>query len=114
VLVRLATDSAERAILLSVDDNGPGIPAKDIPQLFDRFFRVSRDERKATGLGLSICKTIVEAHNGTISCESTEGKGTEGQGTTMTVRFPLVQKFGQQKRTTRLCPIMEGESSRPI
>jgi two-component system heavy metal sensor histidine kinase CusS len=88
VLVRLATDSAEQTILLSVADHGPGIPAKDLPQLFDRFFRVdrsrSKDERKGTGLGLSICKTIVEAHNGTIACES-----TEGQGTTMTVKFPL-------------------------
>lgn len=92
VLVRLATDSAQRVILLSVADHGPGIPAKDLPQLFDRFFRVdrsrSRDERKGTGLGLSICKTIVEAHNGTISCES-----TEGQGTTMTVKFPMQQKL---------------------
>jgi two-component system heavy metal sensor histidine kinase CusS len=88
VLVRLATDSAEQTILLSVADHGPGIPAKDLPQLFDRFFRVdrsrSKDERKGTGLGLSICKTIVEAHNGTIACES-----TEGQGTTMTAKFPL-------------------------
>jgi two-component system heavy metal sensor histidine kinase CusS len=92
VLVRLVIDSAEHVILLSVADKGPGIPAPDIPQLFDRFFRVdrsrSRDERKGTGLGLSICKTIVEAHNGTITCAS-----TAGQGTTMTVRFPLRQKF---------------------
>jgi two-component system heavy metal sensor histidine kinase CusS len=94
VLVRLAVDSAEQVILLSVADHGPGIPAKDLPQLFDRFFRVdrsrSRDERKGTGLGLSICKTIVEAHSGTISCQS-----TEGQGTTMTVKFSLHRAFAE-------------------
>ena len=88
VLVKLALNSAEQAIVLSVADTGPGIPARDIPQLFDRFFRVdrsrSRDGRKGTGLGLSICKTIVEAHGGTISCSS-----AEGQGTTMTVRIPF-------------------------
>jgi signal transduction histidine kinase len=90
VALELAINSAEKAILLRVADSGPGIPERDIPQLFDRFFRVdrsrSRDGKKGTGLGLSICKTIVEAHGGTIVCHSIEGKGT-----TMTVQFPVSQ-----------------------
>ena len=88
VVVRLALNSAERIALLSVADTGAGIPAKDIPLLFDRFFRVdrsrSREGKKGTGLGLSICKTIVEAHGGTIACQS-----AEAQGTTMVVQIPL-------------------------
>lgn len=88
VVLEVAIDSAERAVLLRVADAGPGIPEHDIPQLFDRFFRVdrsrSRDGKKGTGLGLSICKTIVQAHGGTIVCHSIEGKGT-----TMTVQLPL-------------------------
>lgn len=90
VTVRLVLNAANHSALLSVSDAGPGIPANDIPQLFDRFFRVdrsrNRDAKKGTGLGLSICKTIVEAHNGTIECQS-----GAGQGTTMTVRLPLKQ-----------------------
>jgi signal transduction histidine kinase len=91
VVVKLALNSAEQVIVLSVADTGAGIAERDLPQLFDRFFRVdrsrSREIKKGTGLGLSICKTIVEAHGGTLSCRS-----TEGQGTTMTVQFPLVQQ----------------------
>ena len=88
VVVRLALNSADQVAVLSVADTGSGIPAKDLPLLFDRFFRVdrsrSRDGKKGTGLGLSICKTIAEAHGGTIGCQS-----AEGQGTTMTVLIPL-------------------------
>jgi signal transduction histidine kinase len=76
--------------VLSVADSGTGISERDIPQLFDRFFRVdrsrSRESKKGTGLGLAICKTIVEAHGGTITCHS-----VERHGTTMTVKFPLSQ-----------------------
>jgi signal transduction histidine kinase len=88
VVVRMALNSVDQVAVLSVVDTGAGIPAKDIPLLFDRFFRVdrsrSRDGKKGTGLSLSICKTIVEAHGGTISCQS-----AEGHGTTMTVHIPL-------------------------
>ncbi|MCC6791551.1 MAG: HAMP domain-containing protein [Thermomicrobiales bacterium] len=62
-----------------VEDTGSGIPAGQIPRLFDRFYRVdagrSRD-RGGAGLGLSICGAIVDAHGGTIGLTSTEGKGT--------------------------------------
>lgn len=62
-----------------VEDTGAGIPAGQIPHLFDRFYRIdagrSRDHGGA-GLGLSICGAIVQAHGGTITLTSTEGMGT--------------------------------------
>jgi len=66
-------------IALTVADNGVGIPQKDIPFVFDRFYRVDKSrsrEQHSSGLGLAICKWIVEAHGGGIEIESKEGKGT--------------------------------------
>jgi two-component system phosphate regulon sensor histidine kinase PhoR len=64
-------------IILSVSDTGQGIPAKDLPRIFERFYsRASDHGRPGTGLGLAIVKRIVFAHNGTIDVESTINKGT--------------------------------------
>jgi len=64
-------------IILSVSDTGQGIPAKDLPRIFERFYsRASDHGRPGTGLGLAIVKRIVLAHNGTIDVESTVNKGT--------------------------------------
>ncbi len=64
-------------IILSVSDPGQGIPAKDLPRIFERFYsRASDHGRPGTGLGLAIVKRIVLAHNGTIDVESTVNKGT--------------------------------------
>ena len=57
-------------IRVEVDDTGIGIPADDMPHIFDDFFRASNVDMKGTGLGLSIAKRIVEAHGGTIWFES--------------------------------------------
>jgi two-component system phosphate regulon sensor histidine kinase PhoR len=66
-------------VRISVRDSGIGIPDKDLPRLFERFYRVdearSRD-RGGTGLGLSIVKHIVQAHGGSVSVESTQGVGS--------------------------------------
>ena len=63
-----------------IRDTGPGIPAEDLPHIFDRFYRAekSRTRSKSTGfgLGLSIANWIVESHGGKIEVESKEGKGT--------------------------------------
>ncbi|HCB01784.1 MAG TPA: hypothetical protein DEP19_05325 [Anaerolineae bacterium] len=65
---------------LIVRDTGPGIPAEDLPHIFDRFYRAekSRTRSKASGfgLGLSIAKWIIEQHGGQIKVESKEGEGT--------------------------------------
>ncbi len=56
-------------------DTGVGIPREHIPFLFDRYWQAKRGDRRGAGLGLSIAKGIVEAHNGSIWVESETGKG---------------------------------------
>ena len=66
-------------VWISVQDQGIGMSQQDLPHIFDKFFRVEREETadiSGTGLGLSIAKYIVESHNGRIDVESQVGKGT--------------------------------------
>lgn len=60
----------------SVADNGPGIPAGQIPRLFGKFWQAKRGDGRGVGLGLAIARGIVEAHGGTIRVESEEGRGS--------------------------------------
>ncbi|MFO7773845.1 MAG: ATP-binding protein, partial [Dehalococcoidia bacterium] len=62
-----------------VSDSGEGIPVEDLPNIFERFYRVDRSRARATGgsgLGLTIAKRLVEAHGGTITVQSEVGKGS--------------------------------------
>jgi signal transduction histidine kinase len=72
-------------VIISFIDRGPGIPKESLPLIFDRFYRV-RSEQSATGtgLGLYICKQIIEAHRGKIWAES-----NLGQGTTFFIELPI-------------------------
>jgi CheY-like chemotaxis protein len=63
-------------VLVWVKDTGSGIDAEQLPHIFDRFWQAKKRERRGIGLGLSICKAIVEAHGGQIWAESTPGAGT--------------------------------------
>jgi hypothetical protein len=73
--------------VLEIEDTGVGIPVDEQGRLFERFFRSSTATERAipgTGLGLTIAKTIVERHEGSIAIESAEGAGT-----TVRVRLPV-------------------------
>ena len=69
---------------VSVHDDGPGIPAENLPGIFDRFSQAPGVQGGGLGLGLFIAREIVTGHGGTIEVES-----DEGQGTTFTVRLPI-------------------------
>jgi signal transduction histidine kinase len=85
--IRLSTSAQNGVALIEIEDTGEGIPEEDQGRIFDRFFRVDKArsrEKGGAGLGLSICKWIVQAHGGEISLKS-----ALGQGTTFTVKLPL-------------------------
>jgi signal transduction histidine kinase len=77
--VRIATTATDREVVLSVADDGIGIPTKDLPRIFERFYRVDRArarETGGTGLGLAIVKHVAENHGGHVVVESELGRGT--------------------------------------
>jgi two-component system sensor histidine kinase CiaH len=86
--VSINSEGGQRGILLKVTDTGIGISDKDIPHIFERFYRadIARSKDKVTGfgLGLSMAKQITQLHKGTIDVKSKLGKGS-----TFTVRLPL-------------------------
>ena len=85
--ITLTTRQQGNQIHISVADTGEGIPAKELPLIFERFYRVDKSRTRATGgsgLGLTIVKRLVEAHGGTI-----EVKSQPGQGSTFTFTIPV-------------------------
>jgi signal transduction histidine kinase len=81
------------AAVLTVTDDGIGIPAEQYPHLFDRFFRASNAVSlgiQGTGLGLAITKAIIDAHAGTIRAEP----AGPGGGTTFTLTLPSAPPSG--------------------
>jgi signal transduction histidine kinase len=77
--VELTVLTADRGVQMDVRDSGAGIPPNQVPHIFEKFYQADNQASAAgagTGLGLAIARQIVEAHNGTIECDSTPGVGT--------------------------------------
>lgn len=77
--VQTVVDESKQTLVTRISDNGVGIPAKDLPFVFDKFYRAEANNRmaKGTGLGLSLVKQIIETvHGGKLSVESIVGKGS--------------------------------------
>lgn len=90
-VVQIMTAYPDSVVTITVVDQGPGIEANDLPHIFDRFYRADKSRSKENvsgyGLGLSIAKKIVDAHNGSIAVTQTSNTGT-----TFTVKLPLKSK----------------------
>jgi two-component system OmpR family sensor kinase len=83
--VRVILEEADGSARLWVEDDGPGIPAEDLPHVFERFYRGSTSRQTlGSGLGLAITQAVVQAYRGTIGIESSAGAGT-----TVTITLPL-------------------------
>lgn len=86
-LVTVRAKKNDGSVILSINDQGVGIAAADLPHIFDRFYRAdvarSKTDTSGYGLGLAIARKIVDRHHGTITAESTADKGT-----TFVIRLP--------------------------
>lgn len=90
LLIRIAYDAESRTVDLVVRDYGCGIPPEKLPHIFEPFYTTKSGPdasgKGGTGLGLSLCRDIIEAHKGRIRVESTVGKGTA-----FTLKLPLAE-----------------------
>jgi two-component system phosphate regulon sensor histidine kinase PhoR len=76
---------AKRGVMeLSVADSGIGINPEELPKIFDKYYRIGKSGGKGVGLGLAIVKSVVEAHGGSVSVESEQGKGSK-----FTITLPM-------------------------
>jgi signal transduction histidine kinase len=83
-LVRVELQADGDQAVLQVADSGPGIPAEELPHIFDRFWRGRTARASGTGIGLTVVRELVQAHGGTVQAAS-----QPGHGATFTVRLPL-------------------------
>jgi signal transduction histidine kinase len=84
--IDVRVDAGNGFVRAEVADDGPGIPAADVPHVFERFHRVDKARTRAgggAGLGLAICRSIARAHGGDV-----EVRSTAGAGSVFTVRLP--------------------------
>lgn len=78
--IKVTCEEKEGQVFVSVEDQGMGIPIKDQAFIFDRFYRVESDSTKnikGFGMGLYICKEIIESHQGEIGVDSIKGEGSK-------------------------------------
>jgi signal transduction histidine kinase len=90
IAIRIAPDPAAGTVDLTVRDSGSGIPADVLPRIFDRYFTTKQGPdasgKGGTGVGLAMCRDIMEAHHGKIRVESTVGVGTA-----FTLKLPIAK-----------------------
>ena len=91
IIIRIAPDPAAGTVDLTVRDTGSGIPADVLPRIFDRYFSTKSGPdatgKGGTGVGLAMCREIIEAHQGKIRVESTVGVGTA-----FTLKLPTAKR----------------------
>ena len=93
--VNLTVKNVEAGVEIAVADTGIGIPAEDIPRIFDRFYRADKARSRqygGSGLGLSIVKSIVNSHEGTIKVDS-----VVGEGSVFKVILPAVKDLSEEE-----------------
>jgi signal transduction histidine kinase len=90
------SEASSTEVRFTVSDTGPGIPAEVMKELFQRFWQANAADRRGIGLGLAICKGIVEAHGGRIWCESQLGHGA---------RFTFTLPISHQTAAALLPPL---------
>jgi signal transduction histidine kinase len=103
--VTTAVEAKEDRVVIRVQDTGSGIPAEDLPNVFERFYRVDRSRARSTGgsgLGLTIAKRIVEAHGGQVWAQSWLGAGS-----TFAFSLPRSERIEQSapSRAHHVCPL---------
>ncbi len=93
--ILISAEISGDSIVISVADKGEGISPREMERVFDRFYRVAGeyDSEEGIGLGLSICRGIVEAHYGEIWVESKVGKGSK-----FSFSLPIEEKEGSRLR----------------
>ena len=82
--VDILIEQAEKSVSVIIEDNGGGVPEKELPMLFRRFHRTENASPDSAGIGLSITKAIVEKHHGTITAENSE------KGLRVSMCFPII------------------------
>jgi signal transduction histidine kinase len=91
ILIRIAHDPATESVDLTIRDSGSGISPEMLPRIFDRYFTTKQGPdasgKGGTGVGLSMCREIIESHQGKIRVESTVGKGTA-----FTLKLPVAKE----------------------
>jgi signal transduction histidine kinase len=109
-LVEISAELDAGHVLVTVKDNGIGVPAKDIDQLFERYYRGSNVSGiVGTGVGLYLVKMVVEVHGGEIAVESTEGEGSK-----FSVRLPIKAAVKSEASSPSVLPSALQERSDPV
>jgi len=90
--IKISAEQRENQVAVSVHDTGSGISGEYLPHIFDKFVQVPDAPTGGAGLGLTISKSIVEAHGGQISVQS-----QTGQGTTFTFTLPLARESSRKE-----------------